>query len=95
MSDFDSAWKEALDAYFEPFMAYRLFDRYNRRVASFAILGDDRPAWRPDRFGYELWGTKVGIEFATAKLLNYAGDDAALESDSNLFAPVVLAHLRA
>jgi len=40
-------------------------------VASFAILGDDRPAWRPDRFGYELWGTEVGIRFPTAKLLDY------------------------
>lgn len=26
---------------------YRLFDRYNRRVASFAILGDNRRGWRP------------------------------------------------
>lgn len=169
MPDFDHAWKEALDAYFEPFMAfffaaahreidwgrgfemldmelqqispeseqgrrvvdklvkvwrtngqdewvlvhievqsqpvrefaermfvynYRLFDRYNRRVASFAILGDNRPAWRPNRFGYELWGTKVGIEYATAKLLDYAADEAALESHSNPFAVVVLAHLK-
>jgi len=169
MPDFDNAWKEALDAYFEPFMAfffadahheidwargfemldkelqqitpeseqgrrmadklvkvwrtngldewvlvhvevqsqqerdfaermfvynYRLFDRYNRKVASFAILGDNRPAWRPDQFGYELWGTKVGIEFATAKLLDYAVDEAALEAHSNPFAVVVLAHLK-
>ena len=169
MPDFDIAWKEALDALFEPFMAfffpdayrdidwarrfemldkelqqispeseqgrrvvdklvkvwrtngqdewvlvhievqsqpdtefaqrmyvynYRLFDRYNRRVASFAVLGDDRPAWRPKRFGYELWGTKVGIEFATAKLLDYAADEAALEANPNPFAVVVLAHLK-
>lgn len=73
---------------------YRLFDRYNRRVASFAILGDDRPAWRPNRFGYELWGTKVGIEFATAKLLDCAADEAALEANQNPFAVVVLAHLK-
>ena len=33
---------------------YRLFDRYRRRVASLAILGDERPKWRPDSFGYEL-----------------------------------------
>lgn len=50
--------------------------------------------WRPDRFGYELWGTKVGIEFATAKLLDYAADDARLEADPNPFAVVVLAHLK-
>jgi hypothetical protein len=74
---------------------YRLFDRYNRRVASFAILGDGRPAWRPNRFGYELWGTKVGIEFATAKLLDYSADEAALEANRNPFAVVVLAHLKA
>lgn len=169
MPDFDNAWKEALDAYFEPFMAfffagahreidwargfemldkelqqitpkserghrvadklvkvwrtngqeewvlvhvevqsqqerdfaermfvynYRLFDRYNRKVASFAILGDNRPAWRPDQFGYELWGTKIGIQFATAKLLDYAADEPALEAHPNPFAVVVLAHLK-
>lgn len=169
MPDFDNAWKEALDVYFEPFMAfffaaahreidwtrgfemldkelqqiapeseqgrrvadklvkvwrtngrdewvlvhvevqsqqerdfaermfvynYRLFDRYNRKVASFAILGDNRPAWRPDRFGYELWGTKTGIEFATAKLLDYAADEAGLAAHPNPFAVVVLAHLK-
>lgn len=69
---------------------YRLFDRYNRRVASFAILGDNRSGWRPDRFGYELWGTKVGIQFSTAKLLDYAADEGALESNPNPFAVVVI-----
>ncbi|HEX7376978.1 MAG TPA: hypothetical protein VF278_07690 [Pirellulales bacterium] len=170
MPDFDTAWKEALDLFFEPFMSFffpdvhgdidwvrgfvmldkelqqaapesergrrvvdklikvwrsdgqdkwvmvhvevqsqqdkdfgermyvynsRLFDHYNRRVVSFAILGDNRPAWRPDRFSYELWGTRVGIEFATVKLLDYAADEAALESHPNPFAVVVLAHLKA
>ncbi|HET6879838.1 MAG TPA: hypothetical protein VFI31_06775, partial [Pirellulales bacterium] len=47
-----------------------------------------------DRFGYELWGTEVGIRFATAKLLDYAADEAALESNANPFAVVVLAHLK-
>lgn len=169
MPDFDNAWKEAIDAFFEPFMAfffraahdeidwargfemldkelqqitpeseqgrrvadklvkvwrldgrdewvlvhvevqsqqetefaqrmfvynYRLFDRYNRRVASFAILGDNRLAWRPNRFGYDLWGTRVGIEFATAKLLDYAADEVSLESQENPFAMMVLAHLK-
>ena len=169
MPDFDNAWKEALEALFEPFMAfffsdahgdidwsrrhemldkelqqitpeseqgrrvvdklvkvwrkngedewvlihievqsqpdsnfakrmyvynYRLFDRYNRKVASFAILGDDRSGWRPHQFGYELWGTKAGIEFATAKLLDYAADEPALEANPNPFAVVVLAHLK-
>lgn len=60
-------------------------------MRSWATTG---PPWRPNRFGYALWGTKVGIEFATAKLLDYAGNDSALESNSSVFAPVVLAHLK-
>ncbi len=31
---------------------YRLFDRFHRRVASLALLADDRQRWRPDSFGY-------------------------------------------
>lgn len=56
-------------------------------------MGDDRPNWRPDHFDYELWGTKVGIEFARVKLLDYAVPD--LEKNPNPFAVLVLAHLRA
>lgn len=73
---------------------YRLFDRYNRIVASFAILGDNKTGWRPNRFGYELWGTKIGIEFATAKLLDYSDYAARLELNANPFAVVVQAHLK-
>jgi hypothetical protein len=49
---------------------YRVFDRYNRRVVSLAILGDDQPDWRPYRFGYELLGCVVEFRFRTAKLLD-------------------------
>ena len=48
-------------------------DRYNRMVASMAILGDERATWRPDRFGYSLWGCSVGFQFAAVKLLEYGG----------------------
>jgi hypothetical protein len=41
-----------------------------------------------------LWGTEVGIRFAMAKLLDYGRDEAALESNKNPIAVVVLAHLR-
>ena len=39
---------------------YRIFDKYNKEVASFAVLGDDNPDWRPDHFGYRRWGTEAG-----------------------------------
>ncbi|HEV3025583.1 MAG TPA: hypothetical protein VGX76_24090 [Pirellulales bacterium] len=63
-------------------------------VVSLAILGDDRAAWRPDHFGYSLWGCTVGFQFAAVKLLDYAADVLALEANPNPFAVVVLAHLK-
>jgi hypothetical protein len=73
---------------------YRLFDRYNRSVCSLAVLGDDRANWRPDHFGYDLWGCRVDFQFPIVKLLDYAPHLAALESHPNPFAAVVLAHLK-
>jgi hypothetical protein len=72
---------------------YRLFDRYNREVASFAVLGDDNPGWRPDSFGYQRWGAEVGFRYPIVKLLDYAARRSELEESSNPFATVVLAHL--
>jgi hypothetical protein len=74
---------------------FRLFDRYNRHVVSLAVLTDERANWRPDRFGYSLWGCTVGIQFPVVKLLDYAGQEAVLEAHPSPFATVVLAHLKA
>jgi hypothetical protein len=74
---------------------YRLYDRYRRRVASLAVLGDERTGWRPERFGYELWGCAVGLRFPTVKLLDYRARWAELEASCNPFAVVVMAHLKA
>lgn len=169
MSDYDSPWKEALDVYFEPFLAfffaqahadidwrrgyepldkelqqivregelgrrlvdklvkvwltngqeqwllihvevqtaeetdfarrmyvynYRLFDRYNQEVVSLAVLGDDNPRWRPDHFSHSRWGFQAGIRFPIVKLLDFADRGETLEQDQNVFAMVVLAHLK-
>ncbi|MEI8372148.1 MAG: cytosolic protein [Planctomycetota bacterium] len=72
---------------------YRLFDRYNREVASLAILGDDNPRWRPESYGYRRWGIEVGIRFSVAKLLDYLPGRQELEESPNPFATIVLAHL--
>ncbi|MBE9052741.1 cytosolic protein [Nostocales cyanobacterium LEGE 11386] len=74
---------------------YRIFDRYNRSVASLAILGDDNPQWRPNQFGYELFGCTVDFQFPIIKLLDYQQRLAELEASRNPFATVVLAHLAA
>jgi len=74
---------------------YRIFDRYNRPVASLALLADQRSNWRPDSFGYELWGCRVGIEFPVVKVADYMGKWEELEADANPFAICVMVHLKA
>ena len=86
----DAAFAERMYVY-----NYRLYDRYRRRVASLAILGDERPGWRPTQFGYELWGCEVGLRFPTVKLLDYRARWSELEASRNPFAVVVMAHLKA
>jgi len=73
---------------------YRIYDRYKRRVASIAILGDERSSWRPNQFGYELWGSEVFFRFPVVKLLDYQ-QWSVLEASRNPFATVVMAHLKA
>jgi hypothetical protein len=74
---------------------YRVFDRYNRPVASLAVLADDDPNWRPMEFQQSLFGCETSIRFPTVKLLDFAAHEAALEASTNPFATVVLAHLKA
>ena len=74
---------------------YRLFDRYDRPVASFAVLADDRVGWRPARYGYELWGCKAGLEFPAVKLLDYESRWTELEQRANPFAVLVRGPLKA
>ncbi|WP_198146049.1 hypothetical protein [Desulfonatronovibrio magnus] len=71
---------------------YRLFDRYARPLASLAVLADDNTGWRPDSFGYEVFGCRMRLDFPVVKLLDWEPDlDNLLESD-NAFALVTAAH---
>ncbi|NJN63790.1 MAG: cytosolic protein [Acidobacteria bacterium] len=74
---------------------YRLYDRYRRPVASLAVLADDSDGWRPDQFGYEALGCRVGIRFPIVKLLDYAGAEGRLLAADNPFGLVTAAHLMA
>ncbi len=74
---------------------YRLFDRYNRSIATLAVLGDDRPTWKPNQFSDELWGCEVKFKFPIVKLIEYSQQWTELEASSNPFATVVMAHLKA
>jgi hypothetical protein len=74
--------------------SYRIYDRYRRPVVSLAVLCDDNPAWRPDHFETGEWGCTLGLRFLAVKLLDYRGQEEALERDANPFAAVVLAQLK-
>lgn len=74
---------------------YRIFDRYKRPVASLAVLADSSSTWRPNQFGYELFGCTVDFKFPVVKLVDYQQRLPELEESRNPFATVVLAHLTA
>lgn len=74
---------------------HRIFDRYNRQVASLALLSDEQAGWKPTQFGYELLGCEVSFKFPVVKLLDYQQNWQELEESQNPFAIVVMAHLKA
>ena len=70
---------------------YRVRDKHNKEVISFAVLGDDNPNWRPDRFTSERWGFRMEMKFPIVKLLDYAERASErLEQHANVFALIVL-----
>jgi hypothetical protein len=73
---------------------YRAYDHYKLPVASLAILADDDPDWRPTHYSWTVLGCTHLLRFPTVKLLDWAPRWQELESHPNLFAKVVLAHLK-
>ena len=71
-----------------------IYQRHNRPVATLVVLGDKYPNWKPDVFGYNLFGNKMLFQFSTVKLLDYKSRWDLLEKSTNLFAIVVMAHLK-
>jgi hypothetical protein len=72
---------------------YRLFDCYGPCVTSLAILGDDNPNWRPDRYQYQTPGNRLSFRFTSVKLWDYLTQMERLEKSRNPFALVVRTHL--
>ena len=73
----------------------RICQRYNRPVASLAILADEHPTWKPDRFQQSLWGCEGQLRFPVCKLLDLARNETRLLENPNPFAIVVLAQIKA
>ena len=73
----------------------RLFDRYQRPVASLAVLGDERLNWRPATYRRDLFGSYTDFGFPIVKLADWRVRLPVLEASDNPFATVILAHLAA
>jgi hypothetical protein len=65
---------------------------YDEDVVSIAVLCDADPDWRPQTYSYGRWGSRTGIDFLAAKLLDHLANTQAVETSTNPFAAVVLAH---
>ena len=50
---------------------YRLFDRYQKPVAGFAVLTDGNDNWRPSIYSSEIWNTRLTFEFNLVKILDF------------------------
>lgn len=73
---------------------YRLFEKRGQSILTLAILTDENSSWHPKSYQKQVLGFPVlNFNFQTNKLLDYKETQKNLESKSNPFATVVLAHL--
>ena len=69
---------------------YRISDKYDRPVASLAVLADDSASWRPTEYREDFAGCELRFRFPAVKLLDFADREVWLEAESNPFAIVTL-----
>ena len=72
---------------------YRIYDRYDKPVASLAVLADEHANWRPDCFSYGVLGSETSIRFPIAKLTDYHDKVDELLAADNSFAVVTATHI--
>ena len=87
---YDAGFAERMFIYY-----YRLHDRHHRPLASFALLTDARPGWRPANHRQSLWACEAHFRFPSVKLLDYRHRLEELEQMANPFAVLTLSHLKA
>ncbi len=72
---------------------YRIYDRYDKPVASFAVRADEHTNWRPDYFSCGVLGSETSIRFPIAKLTDYHDKVNELLAADNSFAVVTATHI--
>ena len=73
---------------------FRIFDLYRQVPVSLVILCDESLSWRPQNYTVNYPDTRFNFEFGVVKLLDWRDRAEELEASNNLFAIVVLAHLK-
>jgi hypothetical protein len=76
---------------------YRIYDRHrelNEEVISLAVLTDDDPEYRPEKYGVNRWRFDLSMTFPVVKILDYKERLAELEQSTNPMALVVAAQLK-
>jgi hypothetical protein len=71
----------------------RVFTKYNKDIASLAILADLDPNWRPKQYHRVVLNTTILRTYEVVKLIDYQGKEEQLKQSNNPFGIVVLAQL--
>lgn len=74
---------------------YRIFDTYDKVIASLAILADTDTTWRPNCYHQKIWESEISRTYEIVKLIDYKSRVAELQNHPNPFAMVVLVQLAA
>ena len=72
---------------------YRIFDKLDGLVGSFAVLADDEPGWNPGQYSYEIAGSRLKFEFPVVKLKAFEQRQDELLACDNPVAWIIVAHL--
>ena len=73
----------------------RIFEYFDQVPISLVILCDSDADWRPEQYTFTTLGSSFQFNFTTVKLLDYRSQWAELETSQNVFATVVMTHLKA
>ena len=72
---------------------YRLMDKFDKDVTAIAIFTDAHKTFKPGRFDYSCYGTKLRYEYRTFKVLDVSEEKELERSKENPFSLVVLTAL--
>ncbi len=73
---------------------YRIFDRYDLDVASFALLTDRSVKFRPGEYKRKFGRFELNFRFPMAKLIDYKNREKSLKKNDNPFAVLTRAYLQ-